>query len=272
MSREENSHRHPRFLPDGRDFIYFTRVGAMGTAVEGSGIWIASLDGGEPRRLTHASAQAEYTSGHLLFARGDALLAQPFDADRRDLTGILKPWWKVWWRCREQPSLPSRSSQQGLLAYQVGWRRMMTELAWFNRDGARTSALGEPAYQVAEISPDQTRAAVTVADSQTGAGDIWMYDPKRGSQPIHLRPFGGRWNWAPDGQQIYWASTRVADYDIFTKNVDGAGFRQGGSGERSGADPIEHLSRWALPWSTGGWHGSWPVQFGSSDPRSGGWW
>jgi serine/threonine protein kinase len=56
--RQENSHRHPRFLPDGRHFMYFTRVGAMGTAVEGSGVWVGSLDGDEPRRLTHASSQA----------------------------------------------------------------------------------------------------------------------------------------------------------------------------------------------------------------------
>ncbi len=224
-SREENSHRHPRFLPDGTHFVYFTRVGAMGTAVEGSGIWLGSLDGGEPQRLTHASSQAEYASGHLLFARGDALLAQPFDANRLELTGDPQTLVEGVVAMSGAAIAAFSVSQQGLLAYQVGGGDLMTELAWFNRDGARTEALGEPAYQGSPmISPDQTRAAVTVSDSQTGAGDIWIYDLERGVRSrFTFDPsediFGV---WSPDGKQIYWASTRVADYDIFVKNVDGA--------------------------------------------------
>lgn len=223
-AREENSHRHPRFLPDGRHFLYFTRVGAMGTAVEGSGIWIGSLDGGEPVRLTHASSQAEYASGHLLFARGNALLSQPFDADRREFTGDPQTVVEGVVAMSGAAIAAFSVSQQGLLAYQVGGGDLMTELAWFNRDGARLKALGDPAYQNApSISPDQTRAAVTVADQVTGAGDIWIYDLERGvrSRFTFDPSEDGGSVWSPDGKQLYFASTRVADYDIFVKNVDG---------------------------------------------------
>ena len=224
-SRKENSHRHPRFLPDGRHFVYFTRVGAMGTAVEGSGVWITSLDGGEPSRLTHASSQAEFASGHLLFARGDALLAQPFDPDRLEFTGEPRTLVEGVVAMSGAAIAAYSVSQQGLLAYQIGGGDLMTELAWFSREGARLKTLGDPAFHTGpQISPDQTRAAVTIADSETGAGDIWIYDLERGvrsrftfdpSEDVTAV-------WAPDGQQLFWASSRVADFDIFAKNVDGA--------------------------------------------------
>jgi Tol biopolymer transport system component len=224
-SREENSHRHPRFLPDGQHFVYFTRIGAMGTAVEGSGIWLASLDGEEPRRLTHASSQAEFASGNLLFARGDALLAQPFDLDRLELTGDPQPLVEGIVAMSGAAIAAYSVSQQGLLAYQIGGGDLMTELAWFSREGARLKSLGDPAFHGGpQISPDQTRAAVAVADSETGAGDIWIYDLERGVRSRFTfdasEDIGAVWS--PDGQRLFWASSRVADYDIFVKDVDGA--------------------------------------------------
>jgi len=223
-SREENSHRHPRFLPDGRHFTYFTRVGAMGTAVEGSGIWVASLDGGEPQRLTHASSQAEFASGHLLFARGDALLAQPFDPDRLELTGDPQTLVEGVVAMSGAAIAAYSASQQGLLAYQIGGGDLLTELAWFNREGARLKTLGDPAFHNGpQISPDQTRAAVTIADRETGAGDIWIYDLDRGVRTRFTFDASEDVTaiWSPDGQRLFWASSRVADFDIFVKAVDG---------------------------------------------------
>jgi serine/threonine protein kinase len=224
-SREENSHRHPRFLPDGQHFMYFTRVGAMGTAVEGSGIWIGSLAGGEPRRLTHASSQAEFASGHLLFTRGDSLLARPFDAERMEFTGDAQTLVEGVVAMSGAAIAAYSVSQQGLLAYQIGGGDLMTELAWFNREGARLRSLGEPAFHSGPtISPDETRAAVAIADQETGAGDIWIYDLERGVRSRFTFDASEDVTavWSPDGKQLYWASSRVADFDIFSKEVDGA--------------------------------------------------
>jgi Tol biopolymer transport system component len=225
-SRDENSHRHPRFLPDGRHFMYFTRVGAMGTAVEGSGIWVGSLEGGEPRRLTHASSQAEYASGYLLFARGDALLAQRFDTDRLELSGDPKPLIEGVVAMSGAAIAAFAVSQQGLLAYQIGGGDLTTQLAWYNRDGARLKAVGEPAFHSGpELSPDQSRAAVTIGDSETGAGDIWIYDLDRGVRSRFTfdasEDVGSVWS--PDGSRLIWASSRVADFDLYMKEVEGAG-------------------------------------------------
>jgi Tol biopolymer transport system component len=116
-------------------------------------------------------------------------------------------------------------SQQGLLAYQIGGGDLLTELAWFSREGARLKSLGDPAYHsTLEISPDQTRAVVAIGDPETGAGDIWIYDLERGVRSRFtfdpsedVGPI-----WSPDGREIFWSSGRVADFDLFKKTVDGA--------------------------------------------------
>jgi serine/threonine protein kinase len=222
----ENSHRHPRFLPDGRHFVYFTRVGAMGTAVAGSGIWVSSLDGMEPRRLANASSQAEYASGYLLFARGDALLAQPFDSARLEFAGEPKPLVEGVVAMSGAAIAAFAVSQQGLLAYQIGGGDLTTQLAWYNRDGARLKTVGDPAFNVGPVlSPDQKLATITIGDPETGAGDIWIYDLDRGVRSRFTfdpsEDVGAIWS--HDGKRIVWASSRVADFDLFAKDVEGSG-------------------------------------------------
>ena len=77
MARHEDSHRWPEFLPDSRHFIYLART----TDRVGSEIRVASLDSPEPATIVRANGNPVYVpSGFLLFPRGNALVAQPFDA------------------------------------------------------------------------------------------------------------------------------------------------------------------------------------------------
>jgi eukaryotic-like serine/threonine-protein kinase len=71
-------HRFPSFLPDGRHILFF------GTAGERlAGIFVASLDTGETKRLIAADTGAVYdaTHGYVLFGRQGALMAQSFDPE-----------------------------------------------------------------------------------------------------------------------------------------------------------------------------------------------
>ena len=70
-----NSHRHPRFLPDGRRFLFLARSGQAGR----SAVLLGSVDGSPPKEVVRSATQAEYASGHLLFVRESVLMAQPFD-------------------------------------------------------------------------------------------------------------------------------------------------------------------------------------------------
>ena len=83
-ARHENSHRFPQFLPDGRHFLFFVRVSGEGAAGE---VMIGSLDGGHPRPLLKAPANAAFVSGRLLYVRDGALVARRFDPESMRLEG-----------------------------------------------------------------------------------------------------------------------------------------------------------------------------------------
>ena len=79
----QNDHRAPVILPNGRHFIFYARGSATVR-----GVYVANIDGSEPRRLLDAAAAAVYApSGHLLFARENQLLAQRFDPASLTLSG-----------------------------------------------------------------------------------------------------------------------------------------------------------------------------------------
>ena len=55
-------------------------------------MYLASLDGGEPRLLIHEAERAVYSApGYLLFVRGGTLVAQSFDLTSRQITGEAFP-------------------------------------------------------------------------------------------------------------------------------------------------------------------------------------
>ena len=81
-SAASSGHRHPQFLPGGRQFLFFA-----GGPDAVRGVYMGSLDSPEVTRLTASDSQGAYVSpGWLLFVRQGTLLAQPVDLARRMLT------------------------------------------------------------------------------------------------------------------------------------------------------------------------------------------
>src|SRR5207249_5458657 len=77
-------HQFPQFLPDGRQFLFYA------SGPEPAGIYLGSLDSGETKRLTDADAVGGYiSSGWLLWMRGNTLVAQRLDLERKELVGNL---------------------------------------------------------------------------------------------------------------------------------------------------------------------------------------
>ncbi len=78
-ARGETGLRFPRFLPDGRNFLYVS-LPRRGDSFD---VYAGTLDGGEPIRVMSAGSAPIYAEpGYLIFAAGDRLVAQRFDADR----------------------------------------------------------------------------------------------------------------------------------------------------------------------------------------------
>ena len=77
------SHRYPQFLPDGRHFLFY----AAGTP-DAAGIYLGSLDGGAPTRLTAAdSGGAFLPPNQVVFVRQGTLVARRLDLARGALIG-----------------------------------------------------------------------------------------------------------------------------------------------------------------------------------------
>ena len=75
--RQENSHRYPSFLPDGRHFLFTARSNQK----ENTAIYVGSLDSKETKRILTEQSNATYVlPGYILFGRDGSLMAQRFDA------------------------------------------------------------------------------------------------------------------------------------------------------------------------------------------------
>jgi Tol biopolymer transport system component/tRNA A-37 threonylcarbamoyl transferase component Bud32 len=221
--RKDDSHRHPRFLPDGRHFLYLARVSGGNRA---SAVVVASIDGGEEKVLLRSPAAAEYASGHLLFLRELTLMAQPFDPDRLELTGEAFP-------VAEGVHVPAAgtaigvfsASQTGVLAYESGGAVAGLHLVWRDREGDEIGVLGDEArYWDVRVSPGADLALVLIADAAGGNSDAWIYEIARNLRTRLTFTEADEWMaaWSPDGTSVFFGSSRGSAYDLYRKTVAGA--------------------------------------------------
>ncbi|MEN8164765.1 MAG: protein kinase, partial [Acidobacteriota bacterium] len=222
LENGDNSHRQPRFLPDGRHLMYYARSNA---GDHKSKVRILGLqEGGSGRDLVESNATAWFAAGHLLFVRDDMLMAQPFDPGVLDFTGDAFPVAEdVVVRALTGVGVFS-ASDDGVLVYQTGSQQPGIALQWFNRNGLPMEEVGEPAiYQQVSLSPDGSTAAVVILDTVFGTQDIWMVDLERG---IRTRFTFDRASdtypvWSPDGESLIFASRRDGPLAIYRKSVAG---------------------------------------------------
>jgi len=220
--RGETSHRHPRFLPDGRHFLYVARMPNAG--VEGNAIVLASLAGGEEKLLLRSPAQAEYASGHILYVKERTLMARPFDAKRSAFTGDGFPIAEKVLVLSVTSGIAAFSSSNDVLAMLTGSGESAVKLQWIDRDGTARGTLGDPAdYVGPRLSPDGSRMASIIRDPTYGQ-DLWIFDVARGAgtrftfdPAIESSPA-----FSPDGKTLYYASNKRGHQDLYSRPLDGA--------------------------------------------------
>jgi eukaryotic-like serine/threonine-protein kinase len=213
-SRQELSHNWPHFLPDGRHFLY----GVTSVDPRRNGVYLASLDGKEPRFLIAETERAVYSaSGHLLFLRDGTLVAQSFDATSMQVTGeafsIPGPDGEV---IRTATSFFS-VSPNGVLAY-VRSRQRAFQLHWYDRQGRVLETFGNPApYISVVLSPDEKRVAVDRAD-----GHVLVLERANGiaTRLSHNR-FTSDPIWSPDGRQLVFTVFNDVSGDLYRKVIAG---------------------------------------------------
>src|SRR5262245_13778191 len=218
-SRKEVSHRYPTFLPDSRHFLYSIVSGQKET----NGVYLGSLDGTVKRRLIDEVTGIKYMSavpsdkandaGWLVFGRNGALLAQPFDTRRLEITG--EPFTLSDKVGRDVFSLnysTFSASDNGVLVFDPSLKqRQRRQYLWVDRRGQPINSLDVDAGLYNPwLSPDEKRFIADRLDPRTGAYDLWLYDISGGNiQRFTSDPSGDMSPvWAPDGSRIVWASNR----------------------------------------------------------------
>jgi Tol biopolymer transport system component len=202
--------RLPVFLPDGRTFLY----AALG---ERHGVRAGFLDGRTSDFFLPEADHAIFVQpSSLVFVREQSVIAVPFDADRLLITGPE--------RTIAGPTLGGLSaSAGGTLCFLPagGWTR---QLYWYDRDGRRGSAVGEPAtFQALALSPSGRRVALQRGEFAPGISrvDIWLLDLSTGvlSRLTSDPGLDGDPAWAPDEQSLVFTAQREGRNQVFRKDL-----------------------------------------------------
>jgi serine/threonine protein kinase len=227
LSKGQVSHRTPRFLPGGKQFLFTS-------ADTDPGLWLGSPNvgegaAGEPRRISAFAAGTESVGeyvapGWLVRVRGNVLVAQRFDASRGQLSG--DPVTLAQGVGIDQNSLAGAFSvsPSGTIAWRTGAGGDKRQLIWFNRSGQNAGAFGaadESPLRYPELSPDGKRVAIT--RGPVGATDLWIEEGTRNSRFTFGQGSNVFTIWSPDGKRVVFTSNRKGTNDLYQKPADGSG-------------------------------------------------
>jgi serine/threonine protein kinase len=222
VSRPQEAHALPSFLPDGRHVLFVNTAGD----VQNQKIEVASLD--SKARMTVLKTASNFAfapPGYLLFHRNATLMAQAFDASRLSLRG--DPVRVAEGLALVQPAaLADFAVSASVLVYRTGTAGAQSQLIWYDRTGKPLGPVGAPGeYRGLALSPDGTRIAVHWHQLPNG-GDIWVLDQDRGTfQKFTLHPSHNFLpTWSRDGSMIAFSSDRDGGtLNLYQKQSNGAG-------------------------------------------------
>jgi len=205
---------NPAVLPNGKGVVVENGRFAFG------GISVLPLDG---RPLIHVSERGSDPSyaatGHILFSRGGAVVAVPFDPEVLAATGPAAPTLPQV-RIENGGSIQLAVAQADVLAFEPGVASG-TDLTWADRSGAL-----EPLntawriYRSPRVSPDGRHVAVTRNDE--GATDVFVIPLSGGARPLTTSGDVEAPEWSPDSSRIAFGSGRAGSYALKVVRLDGA--------------------------------------------------
>jgi dipeptidyl aminopeptidase/acylaminoacyl peptidase len=205
----------PKFLPDGRRFLYWT-IARDGQRTVRAG----SIDAPETRHIVMSDAPAIYSAGFLLFQRGATLVAQRFDERALTLSGEPQA---ITTEAAPGgvPQLAAfDASESGTLVFATTNGGVRAAQNWVNRIGNLEGVL--PQVDGAEllnlaVSPDGTRVAGTRMDPATGNWDLWLVDLETGVPTRITRQPGIDADpvWSPDGTRLAYLSRRADVHGLY---------------------------------------------------------
>ncbi len=220
--------RWPRFLPDGKHFLFLS----TGSDQVKSEVYVGSISNTNRKLLFESDSNAIYSpsadgnSGHILFARGGALLAQGFDPNSHQLIG--EPF-RVAERIRV--NFNSRAffavSDNGNLVYDPSSdTEESRQISWYDRSGKALGNVGQPGpIQNIELSPDERSLAITRRPIGAVPNDVMIFDIMRGAMSRLATTSGDTPQsiWSPDSKFVVWNDFSDGKFRLLKKLASGAG-------------------------------------------------
>ena len=219
----EQTHRWPDVLPGGKAVLF--TVGTGGSYDEAR-IAVQQFDGSPKKTLIEKGTNPRYVpTGHIVFARGGALLAAPFDLERLDAGSEATP---VLEKLRTEAVGVAHFSlaRNGSVIYLPGPAGASPEDApiWVDRRGT-TSPVSQHrgAFIAPRLSPDGRRLAILAIGANQ---DVWLLELGRASLTRLTLTGSEEFDpvWTPDGARVAYTSERLGrNPEIFWKPADGSG-------------------------------------------------
>jgi serine/threonine protein kinase len=240
QSKQEVGHSWPYFLPDGRQFLFYS----YGISAVNARLCITSLDSQFIKEVPDVRSPAIYAPpGYLIFMHESTLMAQSFDMGRLSTSGdpvMVAEHLGAMVTSAIYSNVGFSASESGTLVYRPDIA-FETHLVWVDRNGKQ---IGEasPAgvYTNPVLSPDGKRVAF---DRITDRADVWLMDLERRITSRFTVQQSNVPVWSPDGRTVAFASSRTKKLDIYQRPANMGGLEQ--VLLKLDAQPIVYPSDWS---------------------------
>ena len=225
-SQDQQTHRWPMFLPDGKHFLFWAGNFANPKDDHTSGIYLGSTDDKEQKLVLFCRSSVGYDSRHLFYADDNRqLVSVPFDTSTAKILGGPTAIANV---VGFQPSTYWAAfsvASNGTVVYNTGAGASLSALTWMDRSGKELGRIGDVGVIAnPNLSPDDSRVAVDITDVKANNVDIWLestgvfgaaerftFDPEEEVSAV----------WSRDGSVLAYRSSLGSGASIFLKRASG---------------------------------------------------